>query len=457
MSKHLGASAASLPFGADASDGVLHGLIDKLAKFGLVLQTLRDVRLGRAAGLFLQQLAHILEQQLLRQGGRHNIAGNFQQHTLAAFLADTADMARSFQCAGRIPCIGAAHIQRMGDIVQTNWPFIMKQEQPVKPRCGGWHAARREQSGHPIDEQAFVIRQALCCNIHYILNITSYRFRPFLSNPVREPKNWRGFMRERYGPWALITGASEGTGREFARLLAEAGIHCLLVARREEALKSLAEELQQEFGVDVRFSAIDLALPDAAARLAKAAEGLEVGLYISNAGADPHSSKFLDKDVALWRDLTQRNVITTLECCHYFGTAMRARGRGGIILVNSGACYNGADYMATYSASKAFQLCLGDALWSELKPHGVDVLNLVLGRTDTPKMRRMLTEKGFPVTPDLAPSSDVARTGLANLANGPVFNWGQDRDGPQLAPMSAEERRKRVEMVSAASKPFFEA
>jgi short-subunit dehydrogenase len=264
-------------------------------------------------------------------------------------------------------------------------------------------------------------------------------------------------MLDRYGPWAVITGASEGTGREFARQLAAAGISLLLVARRQAALDALAEELKSEFGVDARTASIDLSLPDAGTQIAQAAEGLEIGLYIANAGADPHSSKFLDLDIATWRDLTQRNAVTTMECCHHFGRAMRERGRGGIILVNSFACYNGADFMAIYSASKAFQLCLGDALWSELKPHGVDVLSLVLSRTDTPEFRRMLTDKGFPVSADLAPSEEVARAGLANLANGPVFNWGQDRDGPQLAPMSSDDRRKRVEMISAASKPFFEA
>src|SRR3546814_10550242 len=82
-----------------------------------------------------------------------------------------------------------------------------------------------------------------------------------------------------------------------------------------------------------------------------------------------------------------------MQCCHHFANAMRARGHGGLLLVNSGACYGGASSMAVYSASKAFVLCFGETLWAELQPHGVDVLNLVLGRTDTPEFRRLLAEK----------------------------------------------------------------
>src|SRR3546814_14354502 len=116
---------------------------------------------------------------------------------------------------------------------------------------------------------------------------------------------------------------------------------------------------------------------------------------------------------------------------------MRARGHGGLLLVNSGACYGGASSMAVYSASKAFVLCFGETLWAELQPHGVDVLNLVLGRTDTPEFRRLLAEKGMPVPDNIASADEVAKIGLERLPNGTGHNRGQ----------RAEERRVGKEGV----------
>ena len=177
-------------------------------------------------------------------------------------------------------------------------------------------------------------------------------------------------FKDRYGPWALITGASEGTGREFARQIAAKGVPCVLVARREGPLKDLAAEIKAESGVECVTATVDLAAPDAGERLIAAAGGREIGLFVANAGADPNGSNFLDRDVGAWRDLTQRNVLNVLEACHHFGGLMRGRGRGGLLIVGSGACYGGASHLATYSATKAFQLCLAEGLWAELRPFG---------------------------------------------------------------------------------------
>ena len=138
---------------------------------------------------------------------------------------------------------------------------------------------------------------------------------------------------ERYGPWAVIAGASEGTGAEFARLAAERGLSCVLVARREGPLEILAEELRDKHGVDCVTASVDLAKPDAADEIIGAAGERQVGLFISNAGSDFNGSLFLDADLGAWMQLTQRNVITTLACCHHFAGPMRARGRGGLLLV----------------------------------------------------------------------------------------------------------------------------
>ena len=260
---------------------------------------------------------------------------------------------------------------------------------------------------------------------------------------------------ERYGPWAVIAGASEGTGRAFARKIAANGVPCILIARREAPLAALAAEIQLESGLTCVTAAIDLTSPDASEQILAAVGDREVGLFVSNAGADTNGARFLDRDLGVWLDHVRLNVITTMSCCHHFGKLMRTRGKGGLLLVSSGACYGGASFMAAYSASKAFVLNFGESLWAELRPHGVDVLNLILGRTDTPAFRKLLAEKGMPVPPGLASPDDVAEVGLTRLPNGPIQNWGLADDVAGYAPSSAAARRSRILAIDVASKQVF--
>jgi len=260
----------------------------------------------------------------------------------------------------------------------------------------------------------------------------------------------------RYGPWAVIAGASEGTGRSFARQLAARGLDCILLARREAPLQALAQEIRAETGRDCVTASVDLAAPDALARIAAAVGGREVGLFVSNAGADPNGALFLDNGLDNWIALAQRNVLTMLQCCHHFAGPMRTRGRGGLLLVNSGACYGGGSFMSVYSGSKAFELCFAEGLWAELRPHQVDVLSLVLGQTDTPALRQLLARNGLPVPPGLASPDAVATAGLERLPHGPIHNFGQDDSATGFAPTSPAVRRERVLMVDRMSRRVFD-
>ena len=119
---------------------------------------------------------------------------------------------------------------------------------------------------------------------------------------------------ERYGPWAIVAGASEGVGRELARKVAANGVNCILIARREGPLAELAELIRAESGVECIPASIDLAAPDAFDRILATVGSREVGLYISNAGADPNGSHFLDRKIETWVELVHRNVLTTIRC-----------------------------------------------------------------------------------------------------------------------------------------------
>jgi uncharacterized protein len=262
---------------------------------------------------------------------------------------------------------------------------------------------------------------------------------------------------ERYGPWAVIAGASEGTGRSFAGELAVRGIHCILLARRLGPLDALAHELRARHGVECVTASVDLAARDALSEVLAVTGEREIGLYINNAGSDTNDSKFLDGEIDNWEALAERNVMTPLRMSYHFAKPMRERGHGGIILVGSGACYGGATGMAVYAGTKAFDLCFGEGLWAELRPHGVHVLNLILGRTNTPMFRAFMEKRGLTVGEGAAEPDEVAKLGLERLPHGPVQNWGAADDQPGFAPLSAAARRERILRIEAASNNLFKA
>ena len=259
----------------------------------------------------------------------------------------------------------------------------------------------------------------------------------------------------RYGPWALISGASEGTGAEFALQAAAKGLNVILVARRVDKLEELATQIRTAYGVEVRTRSLDLTAPDAAAQLQDAAAGLDLGLVVFNAGGDSVGGRFLGSPYAAWRTLTQRNIDLLTEACHDFATAFVKRGRGGLILVGSEAALGGCGRLAIYTATKAYALNFGESLWKELQPLGVDVLNLLIGATDTPKLRKVFAKNNL--APDVVPltaSHEVARAGLAGLGHGPtlVLNALDELANPLV---SSTLRRERVELQSRFLDNFY--
>ncbi len=250
----------------------------------------------------------------------------------------------------------------------------------------------------------------------------------------------------KYGPWALIAGASDGVGLAFARSLAREGLKLILVARNQGKLDAAASELRA-LGTECVTVSADMSLPDGADQAIAAAGDREVGLVITNCGADSVNAKFLDADLAAWQGLATMNVSTKMKFAHHYGRQMRDRGRGGMILVNSGACYSGMFGLATYCGSKAFVLNFAEGLWAELRHHSVDVLTMVLGQTDTPSYRATLAKSGQPLPEKWADPADVAETALRQLSHGPIYNWGQGNDVAGYAPNSPDDRRARIEMI----------
>jgi len=237
---------------------------------------------------------------------------------------------------------------------------------------------------------------------------------------------------DRYGSWALIAGASEGVGLSFARALAAQQVNVVLLSRRQSVLTEAAADLEATWDIATRTVAIDLSEANAAQTIAERTADLEIGLFVYCAGADPNFGDFLDAPVEAAESMVVRNCLVPVQLCHHLAQPMLERGRGGIILVSSGAALVGARRMVAYSASKAFDLVMGEALWAELHDKGVDVLSLVLGVTDTPALRKLLAEKGnlasaddgTPI-PGAATPEEVVVEAFENLATGPTWFVGE--------------------------------
>ena len=224
----------------------------------------------------------------------------------------------------------------------------------------------------------------------------------------------------KYGPWALILGASEGVGVAFARQLGQAGINSVLVARQQGLLQAVAQRVRAETGVEIRTLVLDLTQPDMLDCLRSVTDNIEIGLVVYNAGAIHGSGgPFLEATLESALKVVQLNPVGQTTVAHHFGRRMVARGRGGIILMGSLAGNAGGMYVVGYSASKAFTQVLAEGLWIELKPKGVDVLCHVIGATDTPSRKRLDTvDKPDEIISD---PEDIARQALDNIGNGPVI------------------------------------
>ncbi len=227
---------------------------------------------------------------------------------------------------------------------------------------------------------------------------------------------------EKYGPWAVVAGGSEGVGAAFAHHLAEAGINLVLIARKPEPLAETAAAVEAR-GVEVRTVQADLLDPEALSAIREVTDGLEVGLLIFNAGANSYGHEFVTGDLSKVRGVIELNITAQLALTHHFGALMAARGRGGILLVGSLAGYLGQAEISVYSAVKAFSRVFAEGLWLEMRDRGVDVLELVLGVTRTPAMERAGLAFDLPGL-NVAEPEDVAREGLAHLADGPVWVAG---------------------------------
>ncbi len=219
------------------------------------------------------------------------------------------------------------------------------------------------------------------------------------------------------GKTALITGASSGIGETFAHELAARGMNAVLVARSEDRLNKLADDLRAKHAVRAEVVATDLSHDGAAVALHAETEkrGLSIDLLINNAGFGTHGP-FETLDAARDHDEVMLNVAAVVDLCHAYLPAMVARGDGAVINVASTAAFQPVPYMAVYGATKAFVLSFSEALWGEYRGRGIHVTALCPGPTETPFFGVVGTEDA--AIGSKRTSRQVVVTGLHALETG---------------------------------------
>lgn len=225
-------------------------------------------------------------------------------------------------------------------------------------------------------------------------------------------------LKTRFGPTALITGASDGIGRAFAWALAAKGFDLVLVARREDVLQGLARDLADKHGVAVQVIAADLSTPQAVADLLTRTEGLPVGLLVAAAGFGS-IGPFLDQDAATEANMVDLNCRSVVALTHGIATRMALARTGGIVLFGSLVGFQGVPGSATYAATKGFVQGFAEGLTVELRPQGISVLSVAPGPVGTGFAARAGMQMGQAETPET-----VARVALAALPSGGTVRPG---------------------------------
>ncbi len=215
---------------------------------------------------------------------------------------------------------------------------------------------------------------------------------------------------KKYGEWAIITGASSGIGKEFAFKIANEKINLVLVARRFELLKNIKNEIESKNNVQVKIIALDLSMTENLEQLFSELSEIEIGILVNNAGFG-FSGDFVNQDFSSIKNMVNLNCVAPALLTNYFANKMIKKNRGAIIFLSSILAFYSTPFSAVYSASKAFNLYIGQALAVELRKNNIDVVAVSPGSTKTDffKVAKM---KGGPF---LRNTEKVVHTALKNL------------------------------------------
>jgi uncharacterized protein len=190
-------------------------------------------------------------------------------------------------------------------------------------------------------------------------------------------------FQQRYGPWAIVAGASEGLGAAYARELAGRGLNLILIARRQELLQALATQLSEQYKIRTKPLTLDLSVHNAAEQIIQHTMDLDVGLLVYNA-AFSAVGPFLERSMNDHLRELHTNIHSPFKLAYLLGQRLLSRRHGGVLFMSSLSAFQGSAYISTYAATKAFNIVLAESLWEEWRNQGVDVLVCISGAVKTP-------------------------------------------------------------------------
>ncbi|HMZ68009.1 MAG TPA: SDR family NAD(P)-dependent oxidoreductase [Chitinophagales bacterium] len=217
----------------------------------------------------------------------------------------------------------------------------------------------------------------------------------------------------KYGAWAVITGASSGIGAEYAKQIAAKGLNIVLVARRKARMEALASELEQNFNIQTKIVECDVAMDGFQEIILNAVKDLDIGLLINNAGINCEG-QFFRGDLARNTQMIQVNVKAPFVLAYEFAKKFVEKGKGGIIFTSSISAFNAHPYLTHYAATKAYILSLAEGMNYEFKDKNIDILALCPGMTKSEMTKGM---KDSLILMEVQP---VVETALATLGNSAV-------------------------------------
>ena len=221
-------------------------------------------------------------------------------------------------------------------------------------------------------------------------------------------------MPDRYGAYALVTGASEGIGQCFAEELAKAGMNVVLVARRQDRLNALAQTLEAKYKVFCPVIALDLSSTEHLEDLLQITGQLDIGLLVCNAGFGA-AGNFLDASIETEMNMLSVNCTAVTRLVHHFGLKFKNKGTGGVILLSSIVATQGVARSAHYAATKAYVHTLGEGLQQEWRGSGLDLLIVAPGPVETGFAQRSNMQLGKTTSPEVVAKQSLRALGRQQL------------------------------------------
>ena len=262
-------------------------------------------------------------------------------------------------------------------------------------------------------------------------------------------------FKEKYGPWAIVAGASEGLGAAFVRAIAARGINVIPIARREEELHKLSKEIEDQYEVEVKPIVLDLAEFDILDSIKRETKDLEIGLLVYNVGLSLIGT-FLHRTILEHETILNTNCRTQLLFTHHFGAKMKERGHGGIIILSSLAGFQGTAMVSHYAATKAYNRVLAEGLWDEFRPLGVDVLAACAGATATPNYLNSKPRKLNPMSPPVMSAEAVVSESLKALGKKPIHITGKWNRLASFIMHRIYSRKGSISTISKSTRDMYE-